>query len=115
MAVSCFARGDNVAQNVRPRKLAAPMYFEFGLQIYNSARPPMEMAAFANDTYKISSGEQGLYVRHRSKLTTVQVLGFAAQCFNSAFAWGHQDWRYGNLGNSLTVAVRICLASAVES
>jgi|SRR5271154_334692 len=54
----------------------------------------MEMAAFANDTYKISSGDQGLYVRHRSKLTEPQVLGFAAQCFNSAFSWGHQDWRY---------------------
>ena len=104
MAVSCFVRGDTVAKDARPKKLAAPMYFEFGLQIYNSvfnrplwcliqARPPMEMAAFANDTYKISSGDQGLYVRHRSKLTTVQVLGFAAQCFNSAFTWGHQDWR----------------------
>jgi len=53
----------------------------------------MEMAAFANDTYKISSGDQGLYVRHRSKLTMSQVLGFAAQCFNSSFSWGHQDWR----------------------
>ena len=56
-------------------------------------RPPMDMAAFANDTYKISSGEQGLYVRHRSKLTVTQVLGFAAQCFNSAFTWGYQEWR----------------------
>jgi hypothetical protein len=115
MAVSCFARGDNVAQNVRPRKLAAPMYFDFGWQIYNSARPPMEMAAFANDTYKISSGEQGLYVRHRSKLTTSQVLGFAAQCFNSAFAWGHQDWRYNDVAIDLTVGVRICLGNAAES
>lgn len=53
----------------------------------------MEMAAFANDTYKISSGDQGLYVRHRSKLTMMQVLAFAAQCFNSSFTWGHQDWR----------------------
>jgi hypothetical protein len=105
MAVSCFVRGDSVAKDARPRKLAAPMYFDFGWQIYNSVfptlynkliqcRPPMEMAAFANDTYKISSGEQGLYVRHRSKLTLQQVLGFAAQCFNSAFTWGHQDWRY---------------------
>lgn len=105
MAVSCLVRGDTVASDARPRKLAAPMYFDFGWQIYNSvcapwerlliqARPPMEMAAFANDTYKISSGDQGLYVRHRSKLTTTQVLAFAAQCFNSAFTWGHQDWRY---------------------
>jgi hypothetical protein len=100
MAVSCFVRGDSVARDIRPKKLAAPMYFDFGWQIYNSARPPMEMAAFANDTYKISSGEQGLYVRHRSKLTTTQVLGFAAQCFNSAFAWGHQDWRQRFLHNS---------------
>jgi len=115
MAVSCFVRGDTVAHNVRPKKLAAPMYFDFGWQIYNSARPPMEMAAFANDTYKISSGEQGLYVRHRSKLTTTQILGFAAQCFNSAFAWGHQDWRFHHLSIILMEDVRICLGNAVES
>jgi hypothetical protein len=53
----------------------------------------MDMTAFANDTYKISSGDQGLYVRHRSKLAKHQVLGFAAQCFNSAFTWGQQDWQ----------------------
>src|SRR5437762_834619 len=98
MAVSCFARGATVAKDARPKRLAAPMYFDFGWQIYNSVnslvvvliqcRPPMEMAAFANDTYKISSGDQGLYVRHRSKLTMSQVLGFAAQCFNSSFTWG---------------------------
>jgi len=39
MAVSCFARGDSVAKDVRPKKLAAPMYFDFGWQIYNSVRP----------------------------------------------------------------------------
>ena len=63
----------------------------------------MEMAAFANDTYKISSGDQGLYVRHRSKLTMSQVLGFAAQCFNSSFTWGHQDWRYSLTENIFDV------------
>jgi len=108
MAVSCFVRGEYSLKDERPRTLAAPMYFEFGWQLYNSVlsfvwdvliqcRPPMEMAAFANDTYKISSGDQGLYVRHRSKLTMSQVLGFAAQCFNSSFTWGHQDWRYYSL------------------
>ena len=39
MAVSCFVRGDSVAEDVRPKKLAAPMYFDFGWQIYNSVRP----------------------------------------------------------------------------
>ena len=38
MAVSCFVRGDSVAKDVRPKKLAAPMYFDFGWQIYNSVR-----------------------------------------------------------------------------
>ena len=36
MEVSCFVRGDSVAKGVRPKKLAAPMYFDFGWQIYNS-------------------------------------------------------------------------------
>lgn len=72
----------------------------------------MEMAAFANDTYKISSGDQGLYVRHRSKLTMSQVLGFAAQCFNSSFTWGHQDWRcsymLGKCCNKLRHSPTVC-------
>ena len=46
MAVSCFVRGDSVAKNVRPKKLAAPMYFDFGWQIYNSVRP----ASFDSDS-----------------------------------------------------------------
>ena len=67
----------------------------------------MEMAAFANDTYQISSGDQGLYVRHRSKLTLSQVLGFAAQCFNSSFTWGNQDWRFVNFGHRANYEVLV--------
>ena len=36
MAVSCFARTDPSGGDERPTKVAAPMYFEFGWQIYNS-------------------------------------------------------------------------------
>jgi hypothetical protein len=36
MAVSSFARGEFAIKDVRPKKLAAPMYFDFGWQIYNS-------------------------------------------------------------------------------
>ena len=36
MAVSCFARGDFTLTEKRPKKLAAPMFFDFGWQIYNS-------------------------------------------------------------------------------
>jgi hypothetical protein len=38
MAVSSFVRGDFTLKEARPRKLAAPMYFDFGWQIYNSVR-----------------------------------------------------------------------------
>jgi hypothetical protein len=37
MAVSSFARGDFTVGS-RPKKLAAPMFFDFGWQIYNSVR-----------------------------------------------------------------------------
>jgi hypothetical protein len=46
MAVSCFVRGDSVAADVRPKKLAAPMYFDFGWQIYNSVCP----VSFSSDS-----------------------------------------------------------------
>jgi len=36
MAVSCFSRGEFDLKEARPKKLAAPMYFDFGWQIYNS-------------------------------------------------------------------------------
>jgi hypothetical protein len=36
MAVSCFSRSDLSSGDERPTKIAAPMYFEFGWQIYNS-------------------------------------------------------------------------------
>ena len=39
MAVVVLLRGDSVATDVRPKKLAAPMYFDFGWQIYNSVFP----------------------------------------------------------------------------
>jgi hypothetical protein len=39
MAISCFARGDFPLTEKKPKKLAAPMFFDFGWQIYNSVFP----------------------------------------------------------------------------
>ena len=49
MAISCFVRGTSVSQGFRPKKLAAPMYFDFGWQIYNSVDLTMIGAEFSVD------------------------------------------------------------------
>ena len=36
MAVSSLARGNFDVAGTRPNKLAAPLYFDFGWQVYNS-------------------------------------------------------------------------------
>jgi hypothetical protein len=39
MAVSCFVRGESVPKDSKIKTFAAPLYFDFGLQIYNSVFP----------------------------------------------------------------------------
>jgi hypothetical protein len=41
MAVSCFTRGESM-DNAKAKSLAAPLYFDFGLQIYISVFPPLD-------------------------------------------------------------------------
>lgn len=43
MAISSFSRGEFQLMDSRPKKLAAPMFFDFGWQIYNSVLPPLKM------------------------------------------------------------------------
>jgi hypothetical protein len=50
MAVSAFARGDFAVAGTKPKKLAAPMFFDFGWQIYNSV-------CRVNDTDLVSSSD----------------------------------------------------------
>ena len=46
-------RGEFAIKDARPKKLAAPMYFDFGWQIYNSVRK----SAFHTDVVSPSNGD----------------------------------------------------------
>jgi len=51
MAVSSFVRGEFSIKDERPKTLAAPMYFEFGWQLYNSVHCILETADLVSASY----------------------------------------------------------------
>lgn len=70
----------------------ANVYFDFAMNLYASARPPLEMAAFLPSETRVFSGASGLYNLSMKPIEVSKVIALAADYFGMSAELSN-DWR----------------------
>ena len=92
-AILCYIMALNFSYRSSREEIVQTMkfgefFYDFGLLLYTASRPPMSMAAFTVDEFRILSGNDGLYTDQQDEVTISVILGIALEFFNSALEGG---------------------------